>query len=58
MHNRHQEVLLNGKSSTWASVLAGVPTLPQGSILGPLFFLLIYIKQFIKGYFINSQTFW
>ena len=33
----YQRIVLNGQSSSWAEVLADVP---QGSILGPLFFLM------------------
>ena len=39
--NRQQRVVCNGHSSAWARVISGVP---QGSILGPLLFL-VYVND-------------
>ena len=35
--SRQQKVVLNGQTSSWKSILAGVP---QGSVLRPLLFLI------------------
>ena len=39
LFERQQRVVLNRQESEWLTIKAGVP---QGSIIGPLFFLYIY----------------
>ena len=53
LENRFQRVVLNGQTSSWEPVLAGVPL---GSILGPLFFL-IYINKLSKNLSSNTKLF-
>ena len=51
--DRVQRVTLNGKISDWKCILAGVP---QGSILGPFFFL-VYINNLANDLKLNVTFF-
>ena len=53
LKNRQQIVVLNGQSSSWTNMNAGVP---QGSILGPLLFL-FYINDLPNGLQSNPKLF-
>ena len=53
LKERKQRVILNGQYSTWTNVKAGVP---QGSILGPLLFL-ICINDFPEDLVSNPKLF-
>ena len=42
---RQQRVILNGQTSSWRNILAGIP---KGSVLGPLLFLFILMIYLMK----------
>ena len=53
LKDRKQRVVLNGQNSLWANIKAGVP---QGSILGPLLFL-IYVNDLPDNQSTNVKLF-
>ena len=53
LRNRKQRVVLNGQTSNWKNIHAGVP---QRSILGPLLFL-IYVNDLAENLSSNPKLF-
>ena len=53
LSNRKQRVVINGKFSTWKCIQAGVP---QGSVLGPLLFL-VYINDITNNLSCRTSLF-
>ena len=53
LSGRRQRVTVNGKVSTWAEILSGIP---QGSVLGPVLFV-IYINDLPDELVCTTQIF-
>ena len=53
LSDRKQRVIIRGESSSWGDIMAGVP---QGSVLGPLLFL-VYINDLEKNVNCNLKMF-